>query len=232
MESAELGRIPGVSESSLPAALAESLPDGAPPAPWECRIEAVTWTHMPAVGVKSVLPGPLQGRGAPRLTVGAFVRYVDSPVGEYTEVLGGLVLPEGLLTVHVPFMAVDSPRSVLGGRLNWALPKTLATLSGLPGAGRSLQADGEGWRIRAQVRPWGPALPAMGRLSTVQVSADGATRTFPVVITGRARLARVEIDVVAHASLAGWLRPGRHLAAQWPTARLVVHAPVCLPKDG
>ena len=61
--------------------------------------------------------------------MGAFVHYLDTPVGPYAEVLASpaVLLRGGLLAAaHIPFIAVDSEASVRGGRENWALPKTLA----------------------------------------------------------------------------------------------------------
>ncbi|MHB8242684.1 MAG: acetoacetate decarboxylase family protein [Solirubrobacteraceae bacterium] len=60
--------------------------------------------------------------------MGAFLRYKEGPVGAYDELLAmpNVLLRDRRLSLHVPFIAVDSEASIAGGRGNWALPKTLA----------------------------------------------------------------------------------------------------------
>lgn len=225
MRADELGRIPAVAESALPATLVQRLPDTAPPAPWECDVQAVLWTHRPNPGASGAVSPDVRGRGPPRLVVGGFVRCVDSPVGEYTEVFGALALANPRPVLHVPFMAVDSLASLRGGRDNWALPKTLAALTGRPRDGGWLHAEADGWRVGAGVRPRGPALPAAATLSVVQAWPGGAQAGFRATLTGRARPARVEVAVASDGRLASWLLPGCHLGVAWPSARLRVHPP-------
>lgn len=221
----QLVRIPAAAESALPGALIRHLPDTTPPAPWECDVEAVVWAHRPSGNHPDMAGGAVRGRGPPRLVVGGFLRCGDTPVGEYAEVFGAVVLANPRPVLHVPFMAVDSLASLRGGRDNWALPKTLATLTGRPRDGGLLSAEADGWRVAARVRRRRPALPAAATLSFLQPWPDGPQRHFRATLTGRARPARVDVDVASDGALARWLSPGRHFAVAWPSARLRVHLP-------
>ena len=75
---------------------------------------------------------PRRWPGSPGLlTVGGFVRYTDTPVGAYDEVLGMIGSRTGLRPWgNVAFMSVNSESSLVGGRTNWAMPKTLARFDG------------------------------------------------------------------------------------------------------
>lgn len=115
--------LPGAPESRLSAEVAACLPAVTPAPPWRARVEATLWWHPAGAEALAALPAVLRPRRA--LVVGAVVRYLDSPVGPYAEVLGAVV--PGLLRVHVPFLAVDGLAQVAGGRAHWALPQALAT---------------------------------------------------------------------------------------------------------
>jgi hypothetical protein len=147
---------------------------------------------------------------------GALISYTDTPVGPYHEVIGLVTGRRGLRTVvHVPFIAVDSLASVVGGRANWALPKTLAIFTGEPRDGSAMRvtgdpADGSTWSIAATPARFGPWLPfaAPALASVVQVGPDGDLwRSFSTA-HGRIRPARVDVDVDA-ASFAEWFPSGR-----------------------
>jgi hypothetical protein len=202
-----LQHVPGVPESALPDDLAAQLPQDTPAPPWHCRVEAVLWWHRASDAARGLLPAAL--RPGPPVTVGAFVRYLSTPVGPYSEVLASPYLVAGALRsrvlarVHVPFIAVDSLPSVHGGRAHWDLPKALASFDGT-------SATGTGWAVRATARPVGPWLPAYGRLASSQVSAEGEVRSATTWTRARARYARVDVDVSSDGDLAGWLLPGRH----------------------
>lgn len=195
----------------LPEDVRVALPTATPAPPWPCRVEAVVWWHRATPAARRDLPPGC--RTSLPVTVGAFLRYLDSPVGPYSEVLGAPVLLRGggLVHVTVPFIAVDSVPSIAGGRAHWALPKVLAAFTGTA-------AQGDGWRASATPAPVGPALPVAARFSTTQ---DGLT-TARSTVRGRARLARVEVD---GEGLPPWLLPGRHLGAVLQDARLLVGAP-------
>src|SRR5215218_6815909 len=110
-----------------------------PPPPWTSEIDAVVWWHQ------AVAPPPddVRDRALLPLTLGGFVAYHQGPVGPYDEVFAApYVLRDG--ASHIPFMAVDSERSIAGGRGNWALPKEPATFTA---RGGRLTAEGDGWRV-------------------------------------------------------------------------------------
>ncbi len=202
--------LPGAPESRLDAADLIRLPDSTPGPPWPCRLEAVVWWHRAPTTALADLPPGLGARPRRALVVGALVRYLDTPVGPYDEVIGAVQIRP--LTVHVPFIAVDSLLSVHGGRTNWALPKTVATFSR---TAEQVVAAGAGWRIAARPHPAGPWLPAAGWLRGNQVDAAGRLRRSTTTAVGRARLGRVTVQVDSDlagepGSIAGWLRSGRH----------------------
>src|SRR3712207_3259982 len=131
-----------------------SLPRTARPAPWTVECDAVLWVSRPSHGATDALARPLRGSRVVAV-VGAVVRYSTSPVGPYAEVLGAV----GGLGVagpwaSVPFMAVDSEPSLVGGRTTWGLPKTLAGVDGSPGAGTvtAHSAEGHRWAVTAAPR--------------------------------------------------------------------------------
>jgi hypothetical protein len=207
MRDHSLADVPGVPESALPVALAAQLPAATPAPPWDCRVEAVVWWHRAAPPARDLVPAPLSP-GLP-ITIGAFVTYLDTPVGPYSEVLASPQLLSGALArrvlarVHVPFIAVDSLASVQGGRAHWALPKAMATFDGS-------RAVGDGWEVRAQPTARGPWLPAVGRLGSSQVSATGLVTSSVTTSRARARLARVRVTTSSTGELATWLLPGDH----------------------
>jgi hypothetical protein len=132
--------ISGVPESQLSRDVAAGLPDSAPGPPWDCRVSSVFWFHRAKPGAVEALPEVL--REAPRvaITIGALIRYIDSPVGAYTEIIAApAFVRRPFPRAHVAFIAVDSEASVVGGRSNWALPKVLARFEG-PSAWMETQA--------------------------------------------------------------------------------------------
>lgn len=197
----------------LPDAVRDALPASTPAPPWPCRVEAVVWWHRSVPDADGALP-PAARPGLP-VTVGAFLRYLETPVGPYDEVLAApRLLRGGLVLVNVPFIAVDSVPSIAGGRAHWQLPKVPAVFR-REAAG--VEAEGDGWRVRAQARPRGPALPVAARFGSTQDGRAVARSS----VRGRARLARVEVD---GAGLPPWLRAGSHPGAVLTGARLVVGA--------
>jgi hypothetical protein len=208
----DLRGVPGVPESTLTDATVASLPADAPPAPWECDSAGIVWLNR-ARDVRTVLGGLLPPDGKAAIVVGGMISYQRTPVGRYREVFGGVGLRAGRdVSVSIPFMAVDSPDSVVGGRQNWSLPKVLAEFTGTP-AGRTMTASGAGWTVQVTARPIGPRLPVRTTGRVVQYFPDGALRS--AILTGRARSrpALVTVEVESSGQLATWLRPGRHLGA-------------------
>lgn len=139
-----------------------------PPPPWVTQVELVLWWQ----------------RGSS--LVGALVRYRDSPVGPYSEVLAAA--RDGW-RLGVPFMAVDSGESRTGGRLIWALPKQLAAFDGSA-------VSGEGWRIAVDARSYGPVLPLC---AAVPVRQPGLT--FAALFAGRFRPAQVSVTAAGDTPL-------------------------------
>jgi len=206
-----------------------SLPDSTPGPPWVCKVEALLWWHraVPAAlaAAGAADDGPLAGRRISYVTVGAFVRYLDSPVGPYSEVFAAPVWASGragLPSATVPFIAVDSVPSIHGGRAHWALPKELAAFSW-----ESLgvaSAQGDGWSVSGAFSGRAPRLPIVGFLPCVQPFPDGSVRTSVVRQRGLARLGRLSV-AVSGASLAPWLLTGRHRCLQITNATMVVGPP-------
>jgi hypothetical protein len=195
-------------------AAAAELPAAAPPAPWDCASSVIVWlAHGGSAALEAAGPAVARGRRAP-VVIGGMISYRSTPVGPYREVFGGVGLRAGRsVSVSIPFMAVDSRDSVVGGRQNWSLPKVLARFTGEPNAGSTMTAEGDGWLVRVTARPIGPRLPVRTSGRVVQAWPDGEVRS--AVLTGRTRSrpALVTVEVESDADLARWLRPGRHLGA-------------------
>ena len=231
-----LQRVDGVAECVLSDALAARLPDRSAAAPWTTRVQAVVWSHPAAPGAAGFLPAPLRDERVVPLTVAAFVRYLDTPVGSYGEVLAAPVLlaRAPLPAAVVPFIAVDSLASIHGGRANWALPKTLAAFewSAPPERfGRGplhVRAEGthgpRAWSVAAAVAPRGRRLPLRLPLRDVQTTPDGRELEIAISLSGRAQLATVAVDS-SGPTLPSWLLAGRHRGLVLPTARMTFGAP-------
>lgn len=173
-----------------------------PAAPWTCRCDGIVWGSRPSGSAGA----------APKLAVfGALLGYHASPVGTYREIQG---LRGGLgrrgPRVTVPFIAVDSPASQLGGRRNWALPKELAEFTGEPATG-TMTAAGAGWTVSVTARAFGPWLPMRLAGQLEQPWPDGRWRAATLTGRATARPAVVRVVVRSTDGLAGWLRSGRHL---------------------
>ncbi len=196
----------GVPESSLADAVAARLPPASPPAPWATRADVVVWLHPAAPGAARHLPAALRDRPTIPLTVGAFVRYRDTPVGPYGEILAAPVLlaEAPLPPACVPFIAVDSIASIRGGREQWALPKTLARFTFADG---SVTAEGDGWRVDATVRARPRGVPVRLPLRDRQPGAG----LIDILARGRAQPATVAVNA-AGPELPQWLLPGPHRA--------------------
>jgi hypothetical protein len=106
------------------------------------------WMHRASAAARDQHQRGLDCDRALPLTVAAFLRYKEGPVGAYDELLAmpNVLLRRRRLSLHVPFIAVDSEASIAGGRGNWALPKTLAEFEWH-------ERDGLPRHIRAQARP-------------------------------------------------------------------------------
>jgi hypothetical protein len=145
-----LQRVAGIPESALSNAVAALLPAASARAPWKTVADAVFWVHRAAPGAERALAPEFQGRRTIPLTIGAFIRYAQTPVGSYGEILAAPVLlaEAPLPPSSVPFIAVDSIPSIHGGRTEWALPKALARFTFAAG---SAEAIGDRWRVAARM---------------------------------------------------------------------------------
>lgn len=209
-----LARVPGVPETTLSSSVIAELPDGVAGAPWRARARGLFWwKRLDSAGLaaaSAALPPELGSDLRLRAAAGALISYFDTPVGAYHEVIGLLVARRGLRTiVHVPFIAVDSLASIVGGRANWALPKTLATFTGEPRSKESMSASADAWRVAVTPRAIGPTIPfaAPAMASVVQVGPDADLWSSFSTARGLSRLARVHVDLDG-ASFAGWFPTG------------------------
>ena len=114
------------------------------------------------------LPEVLRGSPSLAVTIGALIRYIDSPVGPYREIIAvPAFVRRPFPQANVAFIAVDSEASVVGGRSNWALPKVLARFEGTIGLQGDATVVGPDWMVpvarglgRCGCRP-GYATPAV-----------------------------------------------------------------------
>ncbi len=213
----ELTGVAGVPETAVSEGLLARLPANESPAPWDCVCEAIVWFGRGGRAATQALPPALR-RGASGLgVVGAVVRYLETPVGPYDEILGMVGSRSGLKPWgSVAFMSVDSAASLVGGRTNWAMPKTLGVFHGDIGAGRTITGEGADetrWRVGVTPRPFGPALPVRSTGVARQEFAGGRVGDSPLRASGRLRPALVTVEVDSDGPLPTWLRPGRHLGA-------------------
>ena len=229
MTRSELTGVAGVPETEVSEALLDGLPAHDAPAPWDCVCEAVVWFGRGGRAATCALPPALRD-GAPGLAVvGGIVRYLETPVGAYDEVLGMVGSRSGLRPWgSVAFMAVDSRPSLVGGRTNWAMPKTLATFDGDVGDGRTIRgtgADVTRWRVSATPKVLGPALPVRTSGLARQEFPGGRVGDSLLRARGRVRPALVTVEVESDGPLPTWLRPGRHLGAVVERASFTLGAP-------
>ena len=229
MASSALTGLAGVPETLLSRSLVSRLPESAAAAPWTCLGDVVLWVGRGGRSATSAL-APALRRGTTGLAVlGAMVRYRETPVGGYDEVLG-MVLSRTRLTPwgSVTFMSVDSAASLVAGRTNWAIPKTLSSFTGEVAGGSTFSASGADetrWTVTAKSRVLGPSirLTARGRLR--QQFPDGRVGSIRLKATGVARPALITVEVDSEGPLPSWLRPGRHLGAVAEALRFSLDEP-------
>jgi hypothetical protein len=214
----EFADLPGTPETALRREDLASLPANAPPAPWRVTAAALLWTDRPdaraRAAIDAVVPTEVSAGATPIATVGALIRYLRTPVGSYSEVIGAVVYRRGATVfTHVPFIAVDSPASVVGGRTNWALPKTLASFDGQPADGMVMAATGDGWCVEATPTAHRLVVPMLipKVLALVQLGLHRTVWSVRPSCCGVTRLARVDVRVTAAATLRNWFPSGiRH----------------------
>lgn len=152
-----------------------------PPPPWTCRLRAVVRLRA----------------GRRHLTALACIAYLETPVGPYGEALLAEVglSPTALgralspLRVTVPWIVVDSARSLAGGQRHWGLPKQPATFTretdGQPTVVHAPGTVGDG--LHLQARGVGLGVPVAGAAVLRQPGRGPA----PLRFRGRARPALV-----------------------------------------
>jgi hypothetical protein len=203
----------GLPESVLPVQLVQLLPEKVAAAPWRTQCRIITWMHPVAPAAVEALPAPIRSAGI-SLAAWALVRYEHTPVGPYDE-LAVTLLPEGGDGYgHIPFIAVDSYPSIVGGRANWLLPKSLARFVWAEDSmSANVTADAPakpGWSLTVNVTAWGtPAATAIPS-NVQQVSSSGAVRRFTGTMGGAMQPAAVNVEGVAEGPLASLLVSGRY----------------------
>ena len=225
-ERSALTGVVGVPETLLDRALLVRLPVTAAPAPWTVECDAVLWVTRAGPAARQAVP-PALPCFRRLVVVGGVVRYRGTPVGPYGEVLGAVGGVESARPVgSVVFMAVDSEESLVAGRLNWALPKTLGVLTGPSAEGTVIARGVEGhrWAVTVSPRGRGPAVPVRGR-TTLRQASGRSVLTSRLHASGRLRPALVRVGVESDGPMAGWLRPGRHLGAVLTGVRLTLEQP-------
>lgn len=230
---AALAAVPGVPETQLSHAMLGALPEHRAPAPWSCVCDAVLWWGRGGAAATAALPPPLRRAARGLAVVGGVVRYRDTPVGPYDEVLGLVGSRTGARPWgSVAFMAVDSLPSLVGGRSNWAMPKTLAEFEGDLTAGSTVVARGLDevrWQVTASSKPLAPAVPVVAAGQARQVFANGTVCSSRLSVRARVRPALVSVEVESDGPLASWLRPGRHPGLVVRDARFTLAEPSLVP---
>lgn len=225
---AEIAGVPGVPETALSDELVARLPENLAPAPWDARCRGLVWNGRGGSAARQALPPALRGARA-FASVGGFVRYEYTPVGTYDEVFGMVVSADGAKSWgNVAFMAVDSETSLVGGRTNWSMPKTLAQFEGAIGRGQTMSAWSDGpirWRVEATAVRVGPRLKVRSNQPSRQEFPDGTVRDSHMAARAVIRPALVRVEVVSDGPLASWLRPGLHLGAVIESAEFTLGEP-------
>lgn len=221
--------LPGAPETMLRSEDLAALPATAPPAPWRVTAAALLWTDRPdaraRAAIDAVVPMEASAGATPIATVGALIRYLRTPVGRYREVIGAVVYRRGATVfTHIPFIAVDSLASVVGGRTNWALPKTLASFDGQPAHGISMAATGVDWRVEATPTAHRLMVPMLipKLLALVQLGPHRTLWSVRPSCYGVARLARIDVRVTAAPTLRDWFPSGTRRGTLTPRLTMVL----------
>ncbi|MGN6162233.1 MAG: acetoacetate decarboxylase family protein [Marmoricola sp.] len=216
MTAFDLAGVPGVAETTLSSELVAGLPANLAPAPWNVRGSALVWWNRAGASARAALPASLAATHKPVMVLGGFVRYADTPVGTYDEVFGIVTSkgPGGAKDVvsTVAFMAVDSPTSLVGGRTNWSMPKTLASFEGAPDTEMTARSTTDrAWTVTARTRALPFGINRSARAVIRQAFPDGTLGDTAMESGGRMRPALISVGVESDGPLAGWLRPGRRM---------------------
>jgi hypothetical protein len=123
-------------------------------------------------------------------------------------------MPEAGEYGHIPFIVVDSLPSIVGGRVNWLLPKALARFEwsddGLAVTASADEPAEPGWEITVRCSPSGDATPTTLPSRVAQASTDGVVGRADGDMSGSLTAATVEVDGHADGPLGALLRPGTY----------------------
>ena len=212
----DLTQVRGVPECTLTPQILDLLPAQNAPAPWRAHAKGMFWWAKPddaaVAALREILPPGIDPTLRPAFVAAALISYIDTPVGAYHEILAIVSLRRGRKVVsHVPFIAVDSAASVVGGRANWALPKTLIDFEGEPASGTTMTARGADWVVTATPHASGPPLPFASPRMNGLVQFGPGDDAWRAKSSGRGvvRLGHVDVSVASEGSLASWLPSGR-----------------------
>jgi len=169
--------------------------------------------HPVAPAAIEAFPAPIRPAGV-ALVAWALVRYEQTPVGPYDEIAATLLPEGGNGYGHIPFIAVDSYPSIVGGRANWLLPKSLARFVWSEDSlSANVTADAPakpGWSLTLNATPYGEASALAVPSNVQQVSNEGAVRRFTGNMAGSMQPAAINVEGVAEGPLATLLVSGRY----------------------
>ena len=217
----------GVAECELDESTIDTLPANNAPAPWVGGGHGIIWGKKIDGAMRErlhdVVPEVIR-TGAQPIGVGGFLLFWDdTPVGPYREIGAIVVFRSGWSVFgHVPFIAVDSPASLVGGRDNWAIPKTLATFTGDPGRDETAEVDGPGFAIRTRQHASRLIVPTFApKVATlVQARPDGTALATRPTVRALVRPARVDVTIEAGPALTDWVPSGRCRGVVAPAIRM------------
>lgn len=159
---------------------------------------------------RPAIPLPDEIRAAPGPTAVAAVRYTDSPVGPFLQLM---VLVPGRLGAQMGWcavlMVVDRPDALVGLRVNWGLPAAFGELRWFARDGvRQLLWEDRDLSVKARGRGFGVPMVMPHRM--VQVRPDGPV-VVPDRLWGLFRPALVTVEMSPRDGLDPLA--GRHLGA-------------------
>jgi hypothetical protein len=205
----------GLPETQLPESLIARLPTSVAAAPWTTRCHVVTWLHQVEPAALEAFPDAIRPERI-ALVAWALVRYEQTPVGPYSEIAATLIPDGGDGRGHIPFIAVDSLPSIVGGRTNWLLPKSLArfdwSTDGMTVTASSDEPAAPAWSITVSFESTETAEAVTIPNQVQQVSVDGVVRRFNGELTGSMRGGTVEVGGGATGVLSALLKTGTHSA--------------------
>ncbi len=224
--------LPGAPQTALRPEDLATLPATSPPPPWRITGAALLWMDRPdaraRAALEAVVPREVSAGATPIATVGALIRYLRTPVGRYREVIGAIVYRRGAtMFTHIPFIAVDSAASVVGGRTNWALPKTLASFKGQPAHGLSMAASGNDWCVEATPTSYRLMVPMLvpKLLAVVQLGPHRTVWSVRPSCYGITRLARIDVRMTAAPTLRDWFPSGIRSGVLSPQLTMFLSSP-------